>query len=211
MKIKKYAKFSPVALAALGVFLGRGAQADTIIDFDAYPPGYARNSNIPQFFGDNASGSSEGVTVSGFGTPNIGLTWQGSGSTWQFYIDSVWAAGQLDSSNVGDTDEIVFAPNVPSDSVVIKSFNLHEYYLDSERFTYNVSILAGATVLSGPTTYTFLSDGTKDHPVSMNYTGALGQTLTLRLARIASTLATGESEGSGGDIAVDDITFAQLP
>src|ERR1041385_1252758 len=156
MKIKKYKKFSPVAMAALGVFLGRGAQADTIIDFDAYPPGYTKNSNIPQFFGDNASASSEGVTVSGFGTPNIGLTWQGTGSQWQFYIDSVWAAGQLDSSNVGDTDELVLTPNVGAAGVIIKSFNFHPYYVDTERYTYNVSVLAGASVVSGPTTYTFL-------------------------------------------------------
>ena len=44
MKIKKIAKFHPVALAALGVFLGRGAQADTILDFETVPVDQPVNS-----------------------------------------------------------------------------------------------------------------------------------------------------------------------
>ena len=78
MKIKKMAKFRPVALAALGVFLGRGAQADTILDFDIIPVDQQNNSPVNQTFGDNATNSSDGITVSGFGTPNIGLTWGGA-------------------------------------------------------------------------------------------------------------------------------------
>src|SRR5882724_2842066 len=195
MKIKKFSKFHPVALAALGVFLGRGAQADTILDFDIRPVGQGQNVALLQSFGDNAAASSDGITVVGFGTPNIGLTWQSVGGEWQYYQDSVWSAAQLDSSGVGDRHEVVFTPNVSSAQVVIESFNFHPYYDDTERFTYNVSVLAGSTVVSGPTTYTFLSDSLKDHPVSINYTGSIGQTLTLRLDRIASTLGVGEGEG----------------
>lgn len=211
MKIKKLAKFRPLALAAMGVFLGRGAQADTILDFDSPPPGQGQNVALLQTFGDTAATSSEGVTVVGFGTPNIGLTWQATGGRWDYYLDSVWSAGQLDSSDVGDRHEVVFTPNVSTVQAVVKSFNFHPYYLDSERFTYNVSVVAGSTVVQGPTMYTFLSDSTKNHPVSINYTGSIGQTLTLRLDRIASTLGAGETEGGRGNIAVDDITFAQLP
>ncbi len=36
MKIKKLAQ--PIALVAVGVFLGRAAQADTILNFDVVPP-----------------------------------------------------------------------------------------------------------------------------------------------------------------------------
>jgi hypothetical protein len=57
----------------------------------------------------------------------------------------------------------------------------------------------------------YLSDTTKNHPVSINYTGAPGQTLKLEIARAASTLGAGEVEGGGFNIAVDDIQFAQLP
>src|SRR3989442_11570312 len=138
MKIKKNPHFRPAALAALGVFLGRGAQADTILDFDVLPAGQTQNAAINQTFGDTAAASSDGVTVVGFGTPNIGLTWQAtgaSGTRWDYYIDSVWSAGQLNSSDVGDRHELVFAPNNPSASVIVKSFNFHPYYISTERFT----------------------------------------------------------------------------
>lgn len=215
MKIKKLANFRPMALLAMGVFLGHGAQADTILDFESWPVGQNQNAAIIQSFGDNASASSEGVTVVGFGSPNIGLTWQatpvpGGAARWDFYIDDIWAAGQLDSSSVGDRHEVVFTPNNPQAAAVIKSFNFHPYYLSNERYTYDVSILAGETVVSGPSNITFIAESTKV-PVSFNYSGAPGQALTLRIARVASTLGEGEVEGGSGNIAVDDITFAQLP
>jgi hypothetical protein len=214
MKIKRPLNIRPVALAVMGVFLGRGAQADTIIDFDT---GKGNNVAIVKPFGDYASVSSDGITVSDFGTPNIGLTWVGLGdpdTRWEYYNDSVWAAGQLNHSVVGTANEIIFTPNNAAASVVLKSFNFHPYYdfaTTGERFTFDVSVLSGTNVLSGPTNITFQTDGTKNHPVNVNYTGAPGQTLTLRMARVASTLAAGEVEGAGGDIAADDITFAQLP
>ncbi len=210
MKRRKLAHLRFGLLIALGVFLGRGAQADTILDFDIRPASQGQNANMIQPFGDSAAASSDGVTVVGFGTPNIDLTWQGVGGQWQYYADSVWAAAQLDSSGVSDRHELIFAPNNPSARVVIKSFNFHPYYLSNERFTYDVSVLAGSTVVSGPTHVTFISESAKV-PVSINHTGSIGQTLTLRLARVASTLESGEVEGDPADIATDDITFAQLP
>jgi hypothetical protein len=215
MKIKKHLR--PAGLVALGVFLGRGAQADTVIDFNSFaiPPG--NNTGIYQYFGDYATNSSDGVTVTGFGTPNIGLTWVGTGdpdTRWEFYNDSVWSAGQLNHSVPGTANEIVFAPDNATARAVIKSFNFHPYYdfaTYGEVFTYDVSVLCGTNVLSGPIHTTFLSDGTKNHQVNVNYTGAPGQTLKLRMARVASVLGGGEVEGFPGDIAADDITFAQLP
>ncbi len=55
MKLKKLANFRPAALIALGVFLGRGAQADTVLDFEAIPADQVNNNIINQTFGDNAS------------------------------------------------------------------------------------------------------------------------------------------------------------
>ncbi len=216
MKIKHLRHFGP-ALLAMGVFLGRGAYADTILDFDTLPNRVNNNDPVAQTFGDAVSASSDGITVVGFGTPNLGLTWQTSaGAAWQWYVEDlgaggVWTAVQLDNSTVGARHELVFAPNNSSAGGVIKSLNFHGYYISTERFTYDVTVLAGTTVVSGPTNITFVSDSTKNHPVSMNYTGSIGQTLTLRLTRVASTLGAGEEEGNPYDIAVDDITFAQLP
>src|ERR1044071_6483807 len=216
MKIKRIAKLHAVGLAVLSVFLTHPAQADTILDFDSRPNGVANNDIVSASFGDGVTASSAGITVTnGFGTPNINLIWQGTGgASWQWYVDSVWAAVQLDNSAVSNRHGLVFTPNNPAAAVVIKSFNFHPYYLFSafgERFTFDVSVLDGTTVLSGPTSITFQTDGDKDHPVNINYTGLTNQTLTLRITRVASTLAAGEVEGDPYDIAVDDITFAQLP
>jgi len=221
MKIRKLAKYHPVALAALGVFFGRGAQADTILDFDSVPPDQLVNSppGVLQSFGDNAAASSEGVTVTGFGTPNIGLSWGvigGDGDTrWDYYNDgSFWMLGQTQGPDTGATHTLTFSPNNVSVGVVIKSFNFFPYYtfdIWGERFTYDISVLDGATVVSGPIHTSFQSDGTKNHPVNINYTGTAGHTLELRIAKVTSQLAPGEIEGGGYDIGVDDITFAQLP
>jgi hypothetical protein len=224
MKMKKLRSLHPLALVAVGVFLGRGAHADTTLTFDAdasaCTPPQIENPNAPPGitnFGNYAAASSGGVAVSGFGTPNIGLTWGGNPSPdtrWEYYNNpgTPWAgAVQVQDSDIGTTEEITFTPNNPSASVEVESFNFDAYYNDNERFTYSVSVVSGTTVLSGPTMYTYLSDGTKNHPVVINCTGAQGQTLKLRLFRVPSTLASGEVEGSAYNNAVDDIAFAQTP
>lgn len=200
-----------MAVIAVGVFLGRGAQAETIVDFDIRPEGLTNNTVLPESFGDNASDPSDGISINGFGTPNIGLTWQATGAQWQFYLDGVWSAVQLDSSGVGDVHEVVFTPNSLAARAVVKSFNFHPYYISSERYTYSVSVLAGDTVVKGPQVVTFGSDATKDHPVVIDHTGAPGQALKLAITRVASTLEDGETEGSTQNIAIDDLVFAQSP
>src|SRR5215813_10576413 len=208
MKIRKHLR--PAGLIALGVFLGRGAQADTVIDFNfSTAPG--NNVGINQNFGGYATNSSDGVTVSGFGTPNIGINWVGirnpatrwddPATRWEFYNDSVWSAGQLNHSIVGSANEIIFTPDNVNARVGIKSFNFHPYYVSTERFTYDVTVLSGTNVLSGPIHTTYISDGTKNHPINVNYTGAPGQALKLRMTRVASVLGAGEEEGIAGDIA----------
>jgi len=221
MKIRKLRNLRAGALIALGVFLGRGAQADTILDFASLPPGQVNNCNtacggILQGFGGYAAASSAGVTVAGFGTPNIGLMWGAIGASdthWDYYLNWLTdpGAGQLNNSDVGYLHDLTFAPNNALASVVIESFNFFPYYVSTERFTYDVSVLAGTNVVSGPTNYTFVSDATNDHPVSINFTGAPGETLKLRIARVPSTLGAGEVEGGAYNIAVDTIKFAQLP
>ncbi len=219
--MRKLRHIRPAALMALGVFLGRGAQADTTLDFDAYnppPAGQGLGAEVIQSFGDYAAASSEGVTVTGFGTPNIGLTWGGIGAAdtrWDYYNDTgvydVWSAGQLNRSRVGDSHEIVFAPNSATARAIIKSFNFHPYYNDpTESYDYSWEVRAGITVLQSGS-LSFLADATKNHPVSINHTGSLGQTLTLRLTRTGGTDGTGHGSASSQNIAVDDIKFGQLP
>jgi len=232
--MKRIRNLCPAALVAVGVFLGRGAQADTTLDFESdaslcTPPQQNNPNNPPGItnFGSFAAASSGGVTVSGgFGTPNIGLIWGGIPSPetrWEYYNDGGyrWSGVQLQGSGIGNTEKLTFVPNNPGASVVIKSFNFHPYYyftgsggsaLESdERFTYDVSVVSGAAVLFGPTHVTFRTDASKNHPVPINYTGAPGQTLKLRITRVIDVLAPGEGVGNAFDIAVDDIAFAQTP
>ena len=224
MKIKKLKWFRTGALLAIGVFLGRGAHADTTLTFDAdaatCTPPQVENPNAPPGitnFGNYAAASSGGVSVSGFGTPNIGIVWGGIPSPetrWEYYNNpgTPWAgAVQLQGTFVGSTEELTFVPNNPSAGVVLESFKFDAYYNDTERFTYDVSVVSGTNILSGPTRISFLSDGTANHPVNLNYTGAPGQSLKLKLVRVASTLGAGETEGGAYNNAVDDIAFAQTP
>src|SRR5687768_11679725 len=130
----KRSKLKFLAAMAVGVALGRSAQADTILTFDSLPPGQEGGAVVISSFGDNAGTSSPGVEVVGFGTSAIGLNFTGSGAArWDYYIDSVWSAGQLDGSNVGRSHSVVFTPS-PSAAVAIKSFAFHPYYVSSETF-----------------------------------------------------------------------------
>lgn len=211
MRTESHPRITPIVLWAIALSIGSRAPADTILDFDIPPPGVSTNVSIPQEFGDNVVEPSDGISLDGFGTPNIGLSWLTGGGNWHYYLDAVWASVQLDDSYEGDSHSIVFAPNNPAARVVVKSFNFFPYYVSNERFTYTVALYSGATAVSGPTTVTFTSDATRDHPVVLNHTGEPGQTLELRLVRTASALEEGEMEGDGYNIAIDDIVFAQDP
>lgn len=201
MKRSLLGNLKPIAMVAVGIILGRGAQADTVLTFDGLPAGQPGGGQIIQSFGGNASASSPGVLVNGAGTPDIGLTWQGTGGRWDYYIDAVWSAGQLDSSDTGDLHEIIFTPTA-SKSVILKSFNFHPYYNNGLDYEYDWKVLDGTTVLTNGTS-AFLSDATKTHPVNINYQGAPGQVLKLQIE------STGGTDGPQ-NIAVDDITLAQL-
>jgi len=142
--------------------------------------------------------------VVGFGTPGISLTWGGGPGTsrWEYYNDAVWSAGQLDGSTNGAFHSILFTP-IASVAVRLDSLNFHPYYVSAETFNYSWSVRDGSTVLTSGSII-FSSDATKNHPVNINYTGNVGESLTLRLDRTGGT-------GIGQNIAVDDVRFAQVP
>lgn len=217
MKRNKLFNLHSLALAAIGVFLGRGAQAGTVLTFDTPPGGQGNNAILLTGFGSNAGASSDGVSVTAGGTPNIGLTWGftavaggggggGNNVEWDFYNDSVWKGTQLNNSGVNNTGSgtaahtLSFAPS--GVAVQLNSFNLHGYYNSTETFDYNWFVKDGATTLANGS-YSFTSDGTKNHLVNINYTGGLGQALSLEILRTGGT-------GSAFNVAVDDISFAQV-
>src|SRR4029079_6909618 len=141
---------------------------------DCVPPQVNNPNNPPGItnYGNYVTASSPGIAVSGFGTPNIGLTWRSDNfpdTRWEYYNTSgaPWGdatggsgAVQLQGSFVGTAHELIFTPNNPSAAVDIESFSFFPYYdavTDAnvygglERYTFNVSVLSGKTVVSGPT------------------------------------------------------------
>ena len=196
------------ATSAVAVVVVNAEPVGTFLTFD----GFSSDTSIPNSFGDNATASTTGVTVFSNGTPDIDLAWAatgGAGTEWQFYNDGVWSAAQLNSCDVGDYYDLHFAP-ADGASVVIKSFKFHGYYNDNERFTFGMEIWDNGNLLTN-WNYTFLSDGTKNHEVDVNFTGQPGHELVLSFNRNTSTLGGGEVEGDAGDIAVDDINFSEIP
>src|SRR6185295_2634856 len=109
--------------------------------------GQTQNQPILAGFGSNASASSPGVSVVGVGTPNISLTLGSSGGAarWDYYINPVWSAGQLNGSTNGTFHSILFTPT-PSVAVSLDSLNFHPYYVSAETFNYGWSVLDGSTV-----------------------------------------------------------------
>lgn len=180
----------------------------TVLTFD----GYASDTPVPDSFGDNVTASTTGITVISNGTPDINLAWAATGDAgteWEFYNDGVWSAAQLNSCDVGEYYDLHFAPSNNA-SVVIQSFKFHGYYNDNERFTFGMEIWDNGDLLTN-WSYTFLSDGTKDHEVNVNFKGQPGHELVLSFNRNASTLGGGEVEGDPYDIAVDDVNFSEIP
>jgi len=67
MKLKKFARLRPIALARhRRVPRPAAPAADTILDFDTLPNRVGNNDNVAQTFGDAVSASSDGITVVGF-------------------------------------------------------------------------------------------------------------------------------------------------
>ena len=219
MKRSKLAQFKPLAVVAVGVLVGRGAQAqNTILTFDSFPAGQGNNAIINPGFGSNASTSSAGVSVTGGGTPDISLTWGftavaggggggGNNVEFDYYIAGPWSGAQLNNSGVNNTGAGTAAHTIsltplPSVAVQLNSFKFHGYYNSTETFDYTWSVMDGVSTLASGN-YSFTSDGTKNHLVNIGYTGGFGESLSLNILR------TG---GSGGafNIAIDDFNFTEV-
>ena len=211
------------ALIAVGVILGRGAQAattigDTTVVFDgtALPVG----SQIPMNFASFQSptnnpigGVTFGSTGLGLGTPDIGLTWsftsggRGQLSTSFNYFtggDNNWNAALLGNSASGHDHSITFTPGTYS-LVQINSFNFTPYYNNSgEVFDYTITVKDAntqATLLSEP--FTVTSGLAAKYPVTLDVTGDLDEPLTLDIARTGGT-------GGPFNIAADDFKFTEV-
>ena len=189
----------------VGLSTLQSANATTQITFGGFT---GDNVNISTLagYGSNVSANSADYTVSlgatgVTGTPNIGLTW---GSGYQTY--TAWDAvrgnvGQLDYTSPPGTDiSLTFTP-APGSGVLINSFVLDEWTGGgSMNVNWNVSDGTG-TLASGVWTR---STGGRDTISTGLGVGNItpGQAVTLRF-----TL----NSGAGSYLALDNLTFDQVP
>ncbi|HXF11477.1 MAG TPA: LamG-like jellyroll fold domain-containing protein, partial [Desulfuromonadaceae bacterium] len=215
-----FVPFSPATLPSSYIeqeSLVSGSQ--TILNFNDLPTGQTQNAAIASGFGNNAVASSAGVTVIGAGTPDITLTFAGdaNGSHWDYYIDTTWRAAQLDPNGLiaNVAWNLTFTP-AATNAAKINGFTFHPYpTANLWRLTFRIEVLdAVSSSVLFSTTNSFFEDGSKNgHWQNINYSGATGQALKLRITRIASTtLGSGEVEepGASANYAVDDISFSEI-
>ena len=170
-----------------------------------------KNNNVSGSFGSNVSSSGNGgdsngrAIITGTGTPNIALGWGGNDTpSWQFWDDDAspnWGGNeaiQLDGMNNGDTRTVTFTPTFNAD-VEINSFRWLGWESGMGQ-TVNVKV-------TGPTSgelynQDFLLSISQDELVAINQKGSKGEVLTLTFTRTNTT-------GSGGNIAITDLTFSE--
>ena len=203
MKRNTLKKYGTLAVAATGVFLGRGAHATTEITFGGFA---ADNINIFTLlgYGSNVGASSADYIVSVgavgvLGTPGIGLTW---GTGYQTY--TLWDG----RGNVAQTDynaaspiDLFFTPTAGSGALV-SSFVL-DGYAGGGSMSVSWSLFDSmGTLASGLWTKT--DAGGRDtiltglSPANIN----IDLPVTLRLTR---------NSGFASYFALDNLTFDQVP
>ena len=189
-----------VVMVMVAIGLVASSADATILTF----VGKGTNGNIPNTFGDNVAVAQTGISVANGTTPNVDLTWSAAGGTWQFYNDAEWTgAAQLDSYNVGDTFDILFAPD-SGYSVQVDSFVFDDYagYATGNKFNWSLfeDNAAGAVIGSGTGTTANGQDLTVNTGMATGYGGPV----LLRVTEHPDNVS-----GSGSDQALDSISFTQ--
>lgn len=199
----KTSPFNSLFCATLGVAgLAASLQAATTFTFD----GFTTNDNVGNVYGDNASASGTGYSVTMgaqvIGTPAIDITWQvapvTSGTQYYNSWDSRGSVAQLDYTqpNTGSGISWQFAPT-PTVSVVLSSFQLDRWTGGAENINWSITGATSGTLASG--NWTPSSGGRET--ISPNVTGALGEMLTMKFVR---------SGGTGSYVAVDNLVLDQV-
>lgn len=197
--------FSLALTGAAGLAFVPSVHASTILSGTSA----GNNTNIAATYGSNLAG-----------TPNIALTWSpvnpsGSASYngWQAYsgwtnLSATNTTGtgvyQMGEASTGVNYDILFTPTV-TDAVALNSIDFNRYTGNGNTFTVSLNVMdsTGTTSLLGtPISHITSNDGNSTQ--SIGYTGAIGQALLLRL-NIAN------QGQSGAYLAMDNLTFAQVP
>lgn len=224
MKRKTLYRFGGAAMAVVGVFLARGAQAaptihgDTTISFDGL--NLANGNQIPNNYGSQQSPTNSpslGITFGsaglGKGTPDISLGWSfrpgvgrgGQPTDFQYYTGGPnnWNLALLNNSDIGHEFDIVFSAT-PLSLVELLSFDFVPYSSTSGTFNYSVTVEDASTLAVLSTQNVSLdSSVTSSLTVNLNVTGDLNEPLMLQLIRTGGT-------GSPFDTGIDNVHFLEV-
>jgi hypothetical protein len=218
MKRNTLQKYGTLAVAATGVFLGRGAHATTQITFGGFTEDNVDISTIAGY-GSYVDVSSldynVSVGVSGvLGTPGIGLTW---GAGYQTY--TAWDR----RGNVAQTDynaaspiDLLFTPSAGS-GVLVNSFALDEYKGGGTAYSdpaYGDSSVSWSLFDSLGT----LASGTWDLRNNANDPNDLGGRNTILTGLTSANITLGQpvtlrlilNSGAPSYLALDNLIFDQV-
>lgn len=210
MKRQKLSVIKPFALAATGVFLGRGAYATTEITFGSFTNNNTSISTIVGY-GSNVGASSSDYNVSVgatgvLGTPGIGLTW---GTGYQTY--TLWDG----RGNVAQTDynaanpiDLLFTPTAGSGALV-SSFVLDEFAGGGDTSVSWSLFDSVGTLASG----LWNNRNTVNDPLDLGGRDTIFTGLTLANVNtdLPVTLRLTRNSGFPSYLALDNLTFDQVP
>ncbi|MCA9237111.1 MAG: PEP-CTERM sorting domain-containing protein [Planctomycetales bacterium] len=200
-------------LGVLGVVLSlAGVSNATIIGFGQLG---GNNTTVPAGLASNATADGNGYVVSNGATPNVALTWDNGWdihtSSWFQPIEDVTVGGG-DWDNEGNvprigqldfgTHTIGFAAD-PGFAVVLNSFDFGHTAETAGTTGWDLTLADSGTNVVWSQSVEFVNGSAIT--VSPNFTGAPGESYTLTFTR------TGETYGSNGRHAIDNLSFNQVP
>jgi hypothetical protein len=194
--------FKLAAVGSTGLGLVCGAKADSTINFGGFASDNTQISSIPGF-GSNISAKTSNWAVSPgsggtVGTPNIALTWSAQWDTYTGW-DGRGEVAQSDF-NRGGPISITFTPS-GSFGVQIIGFDLDEWAGGGDG-SIAWAILGGMSGQLAAGTFVMSNGGGR---LTISPNGAIG------LAGEELTLSLELNSGSPSYMALDNLTFAQVP
>ena len=179
------------------------------------------NANIPADYGSNANANGTGwTTLDGSGaTPDVGLTWNGASSDWEFHnsstfnpIEAETAGGTWDANPANAVAQLQGPQHLEINfsvttgvRLILNSFDIGNATDQSEpAYGWNVSLVKDSDSSTGWTHSTALFTAGEVETVTANFTGEWGEDYTLNFDR---NPAGTPSFRSG----IDNLSFSQDP
>jgi hypothetical protein len=189
------------ALGSAGLGLVCGARADSVITFQGFTENNVSISSLPGY-GDNISlNTPDYIATLGLGgirgTPDITLDWLGQWDTYTGW-DGRGSVGQTDF-NGGSPISIVFTPTAGF-GVRLASFDLDEWNGGGDgNIAWSITGATSGELATG--SWTMVPTGGRK-TISPGVSGQVGEAVTLSLQL---------NSGAPSYLALDNLTFAQVP